>query len=50
MSLKVVYIDDEPALCEIISEVLELAGHEVKTFVDPNEEISYIRSNTPPQI
>ena len=39
MAIKVVYIDDEPALCEIFKDNFESSDIEIKTFVHPTEAL-----------
>ena len=47
MPLKVLYLDDEPFLCEIFSE--EFSGEEIQvsTFTDPKEALDAARLNPP---
>jgi two-component system C4-dicarboxylate transport response regulator DctD len=43
----VVYIDDEPTICKLMSRVLRLAGVEVIAFTDPEEAIAQIHTVKP---
>lgn len=45
MSLKVVYVDDEPDLCELFKEYFEGDPLEIKTFSDPMKAVAYINKN-----
>lgn len=47
MPLKVVYLDDEPVLCEIFSDLFSSPQIEVKTFTDPSLAIKFINENVP---
>lgn len=43
-TLKIVYLDDEPALAEIFASILAGPAFEIKTFIVPEEAIAYINS------
>lgn len=43
----VVYVDDEPALCELIGRVLRRASIDVVTFTDPEEALAHINQDPP---
>jgi len=47
MPLRIVYIDDEPVLCDILKESLESATVIVDTFTDVNAAISSIERSPP---
>ncbi len=47
MSLKVVYLDDEPELCTLFEEMFSSGNVIIKTFVDANAAIDYVRINPP---
>jgi len=49
MALKVFYIDDEPDLLDLFSDVFSSPEVEVTTFVDPDVAVSAIRE-TPPDL
>lgn len=47
MPLRIVYIDDEPRLCEILKENLDSASVVVETFTDANEAVRAIELSPP---
>jgi CheY-like chemotaxis protein len=47
MSLKVYYLDDEPALLEIFSDTFSSEEIQITTFSDPKEAIAAIKSSPP---
>lgn len=47
MPLEVIYIDDEPDLCDMFSEAFTSSHVNITTFIDPNEAISYIAVKSP---
>lgn len=44
MNLKILFLDDEPMLCELFSDFFMTSDVDVKTFTDPAKAIEY--SNT----
>jgi DNA-binding NtrC family response regulator len=47
MSLKLVYLDDEPDLCDIFMDMFSADDVEVRTFVDPVQAVQSITSEPP---
>jgi CheY-like chemotaxis protein len=47
MLLNIVYLDDEPMLCEIFVDFFSAEDRIVRTFTDPNEAIASMRANPP---
>ena len=45
MSIRVLYLDDELALCEIFKDLFTEAGVEVFVFTDPAEAIQYAQAH-----
>ena len=47
MPLKIVYIDDEPDLCEMLKDSFESADVEIMAFTDPEEAMIHIQKSAP---
>jgi DNA-binding response OmpR family regulator len=47
MQLKIVYLDDEPDLCEIFKDCFETESITIKTFIDPEQAVSEIKKIKP---
>ncbi len=47
MSLKVVFLDDEPILCECFSDEFSSANVEITTYSDVNKAIEAVTANPP---
>ncbi|MBP9682358.1 MAG: response regulator [Bacteriovorax sp.] len=45
--LNIVYLDDEPLLCEFFKDCLESEDIVIKTFISPDEAIKEVMTNTP---
>lgn len=45
--LKVVYLDDEPELCELFEDLFASADIEVKTFTDPVRAVEAVQRERP---
>lgn len=45
MSLKVLFLDDEPMLCEIFSDFFSSPDIEIITFTDPKSALEYSSKN-----
>jgi DNA-binding response OmpR family regulator len=50
MTPKVYYLDDEPHLCDLVKESLELSGVEATTFTDAGAAIEACRVSPPSMI
>jgi len=47
MPLKVYYVDDEPSLLELFTELFATRDVEIKTFADPMQAVAAIRADPP---
>jgi len=47
MPIKIIYLDDEEALCKIFSQYYGSDQVNIKTFVDANEAIKFCQVNPP---
>jgi two-component system LytT family response regulator len=47
MSLNIVYLDDEPELCEMFLDFFTSVNVSIKTFTDPQTAIDSINANPP---
>lgn len=42
---ELVFIDDEPQLCRAVGSLLRRRGHQVHTFVDPEEAVRFLEEH-----
>ncbi len=47
MPLRIAYLDDDPALCEVFKENFESRDVLVNTFIHPTEFLKYLAKETP---
>jgi len=47
MPLEIIYVDDEPKICEMFEDTFTSASIHIKTFIDPALAIDYINEHRP---
>ena len=45
--MKILVVDDEPAICDLLNEYLSLIGYEVSTAIDGKDAILKFKKNSP---
>lgn len=45
MQHKIVFVDDEEVICELYADIFNFGQYSVKSFVDTDEAIDYIKNN-----